>query len=153
LQPDVAPPLSGTATAYSIVNLGGNSWLVWSVCQVAFGADLCRLTLAVQVTIVEDADQRKSVYQIAPVLVLHQLAEQFSSGLQLAWGEVLLPADHEDHVLDHGVVQLLLRRGVDRLREVDARDNGADVLLNLLDLHSLHRNHPRDIVHDLVPRL
>ena len=56
------------------------------------GADLCRLTLAVQVTIVEDADQRKSVYQIAPVLVFHQLAEQFSSGLQLAWGEVLLPA-------------------------------------------------------------
>jgi len=94
------------------------------------GADFCGLTLAVFMTIVEHADQRKSVNQIVPVLVLHQLAEHFSGGLQLAWGEMLLPTDHKDHVLDESVVELLLRRAVNGMRKANACDNGADVLLN-----------------------
>ena len=101
------------------------------------GADLCRLALAVQVTVVEHADQRKSIDQIAPVLVLHQLAEQFSGGLQLARGKMLLPTDHKNYVFDDSVVELFLRRVVYGKREVDAGHDVADVLLNLCNLHGL----------------
>jgi hypothetical protein len=62
---------------------------------------------------------------------------------------MLLAADHQDYILDDGVVELLLRRGVDRLRKVHACDNGADVLLNPLNFHGLRGNPCRDIVHDL----
>src|SRR5262249_56747550 len=94
-----------------------------------------------------------SVNQIAPVLVLHQLAEHFSSGLQLAWREMLLPTNYQDHVFDDSIVELLLRRAVDGLRKVDARDNGADVLLDLLDLHGLGGNPRRGSAHDPAPHL
>src|SRR5262245_54217839 len=117
------------------------------------GADFCRLTLAVLVTVVEHADQRKSVNQIAPVLVLHQLAEHFSSGLQLAWGEMLLSTNHKDHVFNDSIVELLPRRAVDRMRKVDSCDNGADVLLDLLDLHGLGGNPRRSSAHDLAPHV
>src|SRR5262249_60632431 len=93
-----------------------------------------------------------SVNQIAPVLVLHQLAEHFSSGLQLAWREMLLPTNYQDHVFDDSIVELLLRRAVDGMRKVDTCDNGADVLLDLLDLHGLGGNPRRGSAHDPAPR-
>src|SRR5205814_10102899 len=108
---------------------------------------------AVFVTVVEHTDQRQSVNQMAPVLVLHQLAEHFSSGLQLAWGEMLLPTNHKDHVFDDSVVELLLRRAVDGMRKVDTCDDGADVLLNLRNLHSLGGNPRRGSAHDLAPHV
>ena len=37
---------------------------------------------------------------------------------------MLLPTNHEDHVFDDGVVELLLRRAVDGMRKVDTCDNG-----------------------------
>ena len=117
------------------------------------GADFCGLPLAVQVTVVEHADQRIPVNQIAPVLILHQLTEHLSSGLQLAGGEMLLTANYEDDVLDDGVVELLLRRAIDGLRKVDTGDNGADVLLDLRNLHSLAGNHRLGSAHDLAPYL
>jgi hypothetical protein len=61
----------------------------------------------------------------------------FSSRLHLTWSEMLLPAHHKDHVLDDSVVELFLRSGVDGMRQVDTCDNGADVLLDLRNLHSL----------------
>src|SRR5262249_12418609 len=97
------------------------------------------------------ADQRKSVDQIAPVLVLHQLAEHGAGGLQLARGEMLLPANHQDHVFDDGVVELLPARAVDGTRKVDTGDDGAYVLLDLLDLHGLAGNPRRGGAHDPAP--
>jgi hypothetical protein len=91
------------------------------------GANFRGLTLAVFVTVVEHTDQRKFVNQITPVLVLHQLAEYFSSGLQLALAEMLLPTNHKDHIFDNSVVELFLRRVVDRMRKVDTGHKGTDV--------------------------
>src|SRR5215472_19344400 len=104
-------------------------------------------------TIVEHADQRKSVNQITPVLVLHQFAEHFSGGLQLAWGEMLLSTDHQDHVLDDSVVDLLLRPAVNGIRKVNTCDNGADVLLNLRNLHCLGGHPRRRSADDLAPHI
>src|SRR4029077_13196136 len=119
-----------------MVKLGGNFW--WcGRCAKWHWRRLLRADPCCFVTIVEHADQRKSVNQIAQVLVPHQLAEHCSGGLQLAWGEMLLPTDHKDHVLDDSVVELLLRRAVNGMRKVSACDNGADVLLNLRNLHGL----------------
>src|SRR5690242_5823146 len=66
---------------------------------------------------------------------------------------MLLPADHKDDVLDHSVVELLLRSAVDWLRKVNTGDNGADVLLNLRNLHSLGGKHRRGSAHDLAPHI
>src|SRR3954454_1795708 len=117
------------------------------------GADFSGLSLAVFVTIVEHTDQRKSVNQIAPILVFHQLAEDFSSGLHLARVEMLLPTNYKDYVLDGSVVELLPRRAVDGLRTVNTCDNGADVLLDLRNFHVLGGNGRRGTAHNLAPHV
>ena len=50
-----------------------------------------------------------------------------------------LATDHEYYVFDHGVVQLLPRGGTNWRGEIDASDDGADLLLELGDLHRLGR--------------
>jgi hypothetical protein len=65
---------------------------------------------------------------------------------------MLLPPDHKDHVFDDSVVELLLRRTIHGMRQVDTCDNGADLLLDLLYLHGLTGNPRRGSVHDPAPR-
>src|SRR5271155_3825728 len=64
---------------------------------------------------------------------------------------MLFPTDHKHHPLAGSVVELFLRRGVDGLRKVNTCDNGADVLLNLRNLHSLGESPRRGSAHDLAP--
>src|SRR5215471_11025666 len=99
--------------------------------------DLRRLALAVLMAVVEHANQRKTVDQIAPVLVFHQLAKQLAGSLQPRWGKMCLSADYKHHVFYHCVVELLLRCGIDGLGKVDAGNNGADMLFDLRNLHRL----------------
>jgi hypothetical protein len=90
------------------------------------GANFRWLTPAIGVTVVEHATQRKSVNQIAPVLILRQLPEHPAGRLQLAWGDMRLPTNHQHDVFAGGVVERLPRRGVDGLGKIDTGDDGAD---------------------------
>jgi hypothetical protein len=67
-------------------------------------------------------------------------AAYYRCGLQLAWGEMLLPTNHENHIFNDSVVERFPRRVVDGMRKVEIGDYGADVLFNLCDLHRLGRN-------------
>jgi hypothetical protein len=70
----------------------------------SISSHFCRLALAVLLPVVEHADEREAIDEITPVLILHQLAEQFARRLQLRRRQMLLTADHEYYVFDHGVV-------------------------------------------------
>ena len=87
--------------------------------------------------VIEHADQRKTIHEVAAVLVFHQLAEQFARSLYLRGREMRLSADNQHHVFDRRIVELFLRRGVDGLGQIDAGDDGADVLFDFGDLQRL----------------
>ncbi len=84
--------------------------------------------------VVEHADQRKPVHEIAPVLVFHQLAEQLGGGLVLRRREFLV-ADDQGDVVHRRIVEASAGLLVDRLPQVDAGHLGADMFLDLTDLH------------------
>ena len=83
-------------------------------------------------------------------LLLEQVAEDPRCGGELGWFELLV-ADHEDCVLDPGVVQRALCIGGERLRQIDAGHFGAEPVAQRVDFHAhggrtflttgLHRTH------------
>ena len=94
--------------------------------------------------VVEHADQRKAVDKVTPVLIFHQLAEYFTGSLHLRGRQMPLATNHQHNIFDGGIVQLLFCGRIQGRGQINAGNDGADMFLDLGNLHGL----PFFLLHD-----